>query len=85
MSIDKRFKSNYSIAYVKSDAHYFDLDKEGKDTYKATQAGAKTIAIHSKNKCAILKENPKNDFWGKSDLLDADFVLIEGYKSIKKC
>ena len=77
----EKLKKQFSIAYIKSDAHSFELDKEGKDSYKATEAGAITTAIHNKTSRATIEQKPKDDFWQRTSFLDADIVFIEGYKS----
>ena len=46
----------YSIATIKHDVHGFDIDKEGKDTYKHRKAGSETVIISSKNRFAMIKE-----------------------------
>ena len=53
----KELKSRgLSIATIKHDVHGFDIDKEGKDTYKHRKAGSETVIISSKNRIAIIKE-----------------------------
>ena len=53
----KELKSRgYSIATIKHDVHGFDIDKEGKDTYKHREAGSETVIISSKNRLAMIKE-----------------------------
>jgi molybdenum cofactor guanylyltransferase len=73
-------KKTYSIGYIKHDAHHFEMDKPGKDTYQATQSGASGISIYNSQKDSIA-------FLGKKtncDLVDMyhqyDIVLIEGMK-----
>ena len=53
----KELKSRgLSIATIKHDVHGFDIDKEGKDTYKHRKAGSETVIISSKNRLAMIKE-----------------------------
>lgn len=76
----------YDIGYLKHDAHSFQMDKEGKDTYKAKKAGAKTVFINNESEMALLSPAKNSSF----DLIgfyeNCDFVIIEGYKqaNIKK-
>ena len=35
--------SEYKIGYIKHDAHNFQMDKPGKDTYEARKSGANTV------------------------------------------
>ena len=46
----------YSIATIKHDVHGFDMDKEGKDTWRHRKAGAEQVCISSKNRFAMIKE-----------------------------
>ena len=53
----KELKSRgYSIATIKHDVHGFDMDKEGKDTWRHRKAGAEQVCISSKNRFAMIKE-----------------------------
>src|SRR5471030_603697 len=45
----------YSVGVLKHDAHKFDIDKEGKDSYKFTKAGADKMIISSKEKLAMVE------------------------------
>lgn len=71
-----------SISTIKHDVHGFDIDKEGKDTYRHREAGAETIVISSKNRLAMIKE--LDDEVNLYDIIkmvnDKDVVLVEGYK-----
>lgn len=73
----------YSIATIKHDVHGFDIDKEGKDTYKHRKAGSETVIISSKNRLAMIKELKEetelNDIIKM--VLDKDIILVEGYKN----
>ena len=45
------FKSKgYMIAVIKHDAHGFDMDREGKDTFRFTAAGADLVMISSETR-----------------------------------
>lgn len=76
----------YKVATIKHDAHSFEIDKEGKDTYRHKQAGAKTVIISSSSRVALIK-----DVYREADLDDLtmllpddiDIVLTEGYKRSK--
>ena len=75
------FKDDYRLAYAKSDAHKFEMDKEGKDTADATAAGASAIVINNQESRARLEQAPSDEVWRSLDLLEYDFVFIEGYKN----
>ncbi|MFI3210443.1 MAG: molybdopterin-guanine dinucleotide biosynthesis protein B [Peptostreptococcaceae bacterium] len=82
--IIKELKSrNYKIATIKHDVHGFDIDHEGKDTYKHRMAGSDTVIISSKNRFAKIMELKKelNVYDIIKDIInDYDFILVEGYK-----
>ncbi len=71
---------DYSIGYVKSDAHRFSMDTEGKDTYKIKESGAKNILINDKDHHARIDEGNFSENFVYQNFIDRDFVLIEGYK-----
>lgn len=72
-----------SLATIKHDVHDFDIDKEGKDTYKHRKAGSEKVIISSKKRMAIIEELKEE--YKLIDLiylcLDKDVILIEGYKN----
>ncbi|MEK6682466.1 MAG: molybdopterin-guanine dinucleotide biosynthesis protein B, partial [Nitrospirota bacterium] len=49
-------KKGYRIATVKHCSHGFEMDKEGKDTWKHKKAGAKTIVAVSENRLALITD-----------------------------
>jgi molybdopterin-guanine dinucleotide biosynthesis protein MobB len=79
----EKLSGDYSIGYLKHDAHHFDMDREGKDTFKAKQAGAKCVHINSSNGSATLRSDSYAEFDLRDNFLDCDFALIEGYKNEK--
>ncbi len=42
------------VATVKHDVHGFEMDHKGKDTYRHREAGAETVVISSKKRCAMI-------------------------------
>ncbi|MCP1358792.1 molybdopterin-guanine dinucleotide biosynthesis protein B [Aneurinibacillus migulanus] len=70
----------YRIGTIKHDAHTFEVDKPGKDTWKHREAGASIVSITSVQKTAIMIQ----EYRTIEELLplykDMDIVLIEGYK-----
>ncbi|MBU3176290.1 molybdopterin-guanine dinucleotide biosynthesis protein B [Clostridium estertheticum] len=73
---------NYSVGVLKHDAHKFDIDKEGKDSYKFSAAGADNVIISSCEKLAMIQKVEKEVSIDEILLLfkEIDIVLIEGYK-----
>ncbi len=68
------------VGYYKHDAHRFTMDKEGKDTCRASQAGAGIITINDPSHFAVIG----SEEWKKRTITHAleqcDCILIEGYK-----
>ena len=64
---------------IKSDSHVFDLDVEGKDSYKFQQAGAESVAIVSSSGYFIIqKTEERADFLKIADKLEnVDLILTE--------
>ena len=68
------------VAVVKHDAHDFEIDREGKDSFKITQAGADVTGLISDKK-AVIMENRKVEVWKMLDRIeDVDVILTEGFK-----
>jgi len=73
----------HTVGYLKSDVHGFDMDREGKDTWRAFEGGAERVGIVSSTEGA-LRFRPRGQ--GIRSLLDehfggCDLVLVEGFKS----
>lgn len=73
----------YRIATIKHDVHGFEIDYEGKDSWRHKKAGAKTVVLSGPDKIAVIKE--ADEEWEPSSLAfsfaqDADIVITEGYK-----
>lgn len=74
---------NLKVATIKHDVHGFEIDHEGKDTYKHRKAGAETVIISSKNRLAMIKElEEETDLQDIINMIeDKDIILVEGYKN----
>jgi molybdopterin-guanine dinucleotide biosynthesis protein B len=73
----------YRVAAIKHDAHHFEIDYPGKDSWRLTQAGSDVTIISSSDKLALI-EHPGSER-ALSDLVEmvdgkADIVLTEGYR-----
>lgn len=55
--IEELKKRGLTLALIKHDAHEFDLDHEGKDTYKFYHSGADIVTIFSKTKSGMMANN----------------------------
>ena len=73
----------YRVGVVKHDAHRFDIDHPGKDSYRLTAAGADTMLISSPEKLAMIKKHaaaPSIEELLSTYFTDVDIVLTEGFK-----
>jgi len=73
----------YKVGVVKHDAHRFDIDHPGKDSYRLTAAGADTMLISSPEKLAMIKKHaasPPIEEILATYFSDVDIVLTEGFK-----
>ena len=74
----------YKISTVKHAHHDFDIDQEGRDSFRHRKAGATEVAVVSQNRFAIMNElrgaEPPtlNEILAK--LSPCDLVIVEGYK-----
>lgn len=73
----------YRVGTIKHDAHGFEMDHEGKDTWRHRRAGAQTIAISSPTQVASIRVTDRE--LGLDELVPRyfwreDIVLTEGYK-----
>ena len=69
-----------SLAYIKRDAHRFDLDKPGKDTHTLAAAGAASVFISDPAHRALIRHKPL-DLLGSLDFFEEDAALVEGHKT----
>ncbi len=73
----------YRVGVIKHDAHRFDIDHPGKDSYRLTAAGADTMLISSPEKLAMVKNHaasPPIEELISTYFNDVDIVLTEGFK-----
>ena len=71
----------YKIGSVKHAHDGFEMDKEGKDSWRHRKAGAKATLVITQDKVAIVKDD-KTSYSEKmrSYLGDMDIILAEGFK-----
>lgn len=76
-------KRGYSVGVLKHDAHNFEIDKRGKDSYKFTEAGADNVIISSRKKIAMVRqlkeELPVEEIIKLFG--NVDIIIIEGFKN----
>lgn len=68
------------VAVVKHDAHHIDIDREGKDSWRFTQAGAEMSIVSSAEKTACIEQRPLSFAQVIEKVHDVDLILVEGYK-----
>lgn len=73
-----------SVSTIKHAHHSFDVDHEGKDSFRHRQAGATEVLLASRNRFALMHELRQEQEPSLDDLLPrlspVNLVLIEGYK-----
>ena len=76
-------RRGYQVGTLKHDVHGFEMDREGKDTWRHRRAGAQTIGIASPMTVATIRETTEEMslgliagryFWQE------DILLTEGFK-----
>jgi molybdopterin-guanine dinucleotide biosynthesis protein B len=81
--ISEFLKKGFRVATIKHAAHDFEIDHEGKDTWRHTKAGADAVIISSAHKMALIKhldEEISPDRLCDLYLDDVDIIIAEGYK-----
>lgn len=73
------------VSVVKHAHHRFDIDHEGKDTFRHREAGAFEVVVASDKRLALMREfevaNRPNVHQLIAELYDGvDWVLVEGFK-----
>ena len=69
------------LAVIKHDAHHFELDREGKDSWRFTHAGADMVLLGSPEATAVMEQRERPLRALLSEVHDVDLVLVEGYKN----
>lgn len=77
-------RRGHRISTVKHAHHSFDIDHEGRDSFRHRKAGASEVAVVSRHRWAIIHESREEaepsleEILGK--LAPCDLVIVEGYK-----
>lgn len=69
-----------TVAVIKHDAHDYEMDHPGTDTWQQRQAGASAIAITSGRKTSVIEERSSSLAELISAFSSYDYVLVEGFK-----
>ena len=74
----------HRVSVVKHAHHAFDIDREGKDSWRHRRAGAYEVVIASDRRLALMREYERVADPSVDDLLaelgPCDWVLVEGFK-----
>lgn len=76
-------KKGLRIALIKHDAHGFELDQPGKDSYRLRKAGVDTMILSGPNQTVRMDTHLSGEPSLKqllASIHNADLILIEGYK-----
>ena len=77
---------NIRVGVIKHAHHTFEIDHEGKDSFRLRKAGAKQILIGSSRRWALVVETDTrhngslDDFIRRLDYNELDLILVEGFK-----
>ncbi|MBE0478559.1 molybdopterin-guanine dinucleotide biosynthesis protein B, partial [Candidatus Aerophobetes bacterium] len=80
-------RRGYRVAVVKDCPHGFHIDREGKDSWRFSQAGSQGVLLSSEDRFALIRTKGKEDTHKTVELITSlffgfDLVLVEGYKSL---
>ncbi|MDZ4164012.1 MAG: molybdopterin-guanine dinucleotide biosynthesis protein B [Smithellaceae bacterium] len=76
-------RRGYRVATIKHDVHGFDIDHEGKDSWRHKRAGAHVAIISSPHKVAVIEDVDKDHEIAELRdryIRDVDLIMTEGYK-----
>ena len=79
--VKKLSDEGVSVATIKHDVHGLEIDKEGKDSYRYSKAGAKVSVVSSPDMTVykVHKKLTLDVILSKID--SADIILVEGYSN----
>lgn len=81
--IPELVKKGYRVATIKHDVHGFEVDREGKDSWRHKKAGSTTTIISSPHKIAVISDTDRDlslEEIRAKYIQDADIIISEGYK-----
>lgn len=76
-------RRGYKVATIKHDVHGFEVDQEGKDSWRHKKAGAHTVIISSPQKLALIRDVDHDADLAElreKYIRDVDIILSEGFK-----
>jgi molybdopterin-guanine dinucleotide biosynthesis protein B len=81
--VPELIRRGYKVATIKHDVHGFEVDREGKDSWRHKQAGAHTVVISSPQKLALIRDVDHDAELAElrdKYIQDVDLILSEGFK-----
>ena len=76
----EKLSDTYDVGCVKHCSHSFDFDREGKDSWKFTNAGAQNVILNAPGRWASHNHTELDKFERSIILNELDLVLAEGAK-----
>jgi molybdopterin-guanine dinucleotide biosynthesis protein B len=77
-------RRGHRVSTVKHAHHSFDIDHEGRDSFRHRKAGATEVAVVSRHRWAIIHESRDHAEPSLEEILaklaPCDLVIVEGYK-----
>lgn len=73
----------WRVGAIKRVPPHFEIDREGKDSYRLKEAGAAAVFLSSAKRIALIKDifkEPEPEEITRDYLKDLDLVLVEGFK-----
>ncbi|PSW06206.1 bifunctional molybdopterin-guanine dinucleotide biosynthesis adaptor protein MobB/molybdopterin molybdotransferase MoeA [Photobacterium lipolyticum] len=85
--LPKLVERDIRVAVIKHAHHNFDIDQEGKDSYRLRKAGARQMLISSRYRHALVTETPDEEanlpyLVSQLDHTQLDLILVEGFKKL---
>jgi molybdopterin-guanine dinucleotide biosynthesis protein B len=80
-------RRGYRVAAIKHDAHNFEMDHPGKDTYRLAEAGSDVVMISAADRLALLEKVEKERSLDDLTAMVSnrvDVILTEGYRQAAK-
>ena len=81
--LPRLIRKGYRVATVKHDVHGFEIDREGKDSWRHKRAGASTVVLSSPERIAVIRDVEKEltlEEIRNVCVQDVDLIVTEGYK-----
>ncbi|MFZ5825899.1 MAG: molybdopterin-guanine dinucleotide biosynthesis protein B [Bacillota bacterium] len=76
-------RRGYAVGTLKHDVHGFNMDHEGKDTWRHKQAGAQAVCIIGPDQIGLVRSTPRGEFSVHDAIAllgPVDLVVTEGFK-----